>query len=114
MVETAARDWAAGKQPPAVPAEMLRLASWRASRFGIEDDLIHPEVNRPHPAEACVKALLDHIRPVLTESGDRTLVEETVRQIMADGTGARRQRTVMNSAGNFRRVLLDAAAHTTA
>ncbi|MDQ0000661.1 glutamate--cysteine ligase [Pseudarthrobacter sulfonivorans] len=114
LVETAARDWAAGKQPPAVPAEMLRLASWRASRFGIEDDLIHPELNRPHPAETCVKALLDHIRPVLTESGDRTLVEETVRQIMAEGTGARRQRTVMNSAGNFRRVLLDAAAHTTA
>jgi carboxylate-amine ligase len=82
--------------------------------FGIEDDLIPPVLNRPLPAEACVEALLDHIRPVLTETGDWTLVEETVRQIMANGTGARRQRTVMNSAGNFRRVLLDAAARTNA
>jgi carboxylate-amine ligase len=90
------------------------LASWRASRFGIEDDLIHPEMNRPQPAEACVEALLDHLRPVLNETGDWTLVEETVGQIMANGTGARRQRTVMNSAGNFRRVLLDAAARTNA
>jgi carboxylate-amine ligase len=113
LVETAARDWTEGKRAPAVPAEMLRLASWRASRFGMDDDLIHPEMNRPGPAEACVTALLDHIRPVLTEAGDRTFVEKTVQHIMAQGTGARRQRTIMNSAGNFRRLILDAAARTT-
>jgi len=114
LVETAARDWAEGKPVPAVPAEMLRLASWRASRFGIQEDLIHPEMNRPRPAEACVKALLDHIQPVLTETGDRTLVEKTVREIMANGSGARRQRTVMHSTGNFRKVIMDAVERTTA
>jgi carboxylate-amine ligase len=61
-----------------------------------------------------VKALLDHLQPVLAETGDWTLVEKTVGQIMANGAGARRQRTVMNSTGKFRRVLLDAAARTTA
>jgi carboxylate-amine ligase len=114
LVDTAAKDWGEGKPAPAVPAEMLRLASWRASRFGIEDDLIHPELNRPRPAEACVNALMDYIRPALTETGDRTVVESSIRQILLNGTGASRQRTLMNSAGNFRKVILDAAERTTA
>ena len=114
LVETAARDWAEGKPPPAVPAEMIRLASWRASRFGLQDALIHPILNRPRPAKACVRALLDHIGPALTETGDRTLVEGTVEQILASGTGACRQRTVFDSSGHFRKVLLDAAERTTA
>jgi carboxylate-amine ligase len=114
LVETAARDWVAGKPPPAVPAEVLRLASWRASRFGIGDDLIHPLLNRPRPAQACVTALLDHIRPALTGTGDRSPVERAVAQIFRNGTGARRQRTVMEDTGNFRKVILDAAERTTA
>ncbi|HSN35188.1 MAG TPA: glutamate--cysteine ligase [Arthrobacter sp.] len=114
LVETAATDWAEGKPPPAVPAEMIRLASWRASRFGLQDALIHPTLNRPRPAKACVRALLDHIGPALTDTGDRTLVEGTVEQILAGGTGACRQRTVFDSSGNFRKVLLDAAERTTA
>ncbi|TLM72630.1 glutamate--cysteine ligase [Pseudarthrobacter sp. NamB4] len=113
LVETAAQDWAEGKQPPAVPAEMLRLASWRASRYGIEDDLIHPELNRPRPAKESVEALLNHVEPALSETGDRTLVERTVRQILASGTGASRQRTIMNSGGNLRKVILDAAERST-
>lgn len=112
LVETAAQDWAEGKPCPAVPAEMLRLASWRASRYGVEDDLIHPTLNRPRPAEECVDALLEHIRPALTEAGEMTLVEKNVRQILAKGTGASRQRAVMSSAGNFRKVILDAAKRT--
>lgn len=114
LVETAARDWAEGKRSPAVPAEILRLASWRASRYGIEDELIFPELNQPRPAEECVIALLDHIGLALTETEDRTVVEGTIREILANGTGASRQRTVMNSAGNFRKVMLDAAKRTTA
>jgi carboxylate-amine ligase len=93
---------------------MLRLASWRASRFGVDDDLIHPELNRPVPAEASVKALLDHVRPALTETGDKAEVEKTVRHILRNGTGARRQRSVMDSTGSLRRVVLDAAQRTTA
>ena len=114
LVETAARDWAAGEPPPAVPAELLRLASWRASRFGIQDALIHPLLNRPRPAGECVRALLDHIGPALTETGDGTLVEGTVAQILANGTGAQRQRTVLDGSSNFHKVILDAAARTSA
>jgi carboxylate-amine ligase len=114
LVETAARDWAEGKSSPAVPAEMLRLASWRASRYSIEEDLIHPQLNRPRPAEESVMALLEHVGLVLTETGDKPLVEGIIREILANGTGASRQRTVMNSDGDFRKVMLDAAKRTTA
>lgn len=113
LVETAAQDWAEGRQPPAVPAEMLRLASWRASRYGIEDELIHPELNRPRPARESVEALLEHIGPALLETGDRTTVERTIGQIMASGTGASRQRTIMDSGGNLRKVIMDAAERST-
>jgi glutamate---cysteine ligase / carboxylate-amine ligase len=69
LVKTAAQDWAEGKDPPAVPAEMLRLASW--------------------------------------------LVEGTVQRIMVRGTGASRQRTIMNNGGNLRKVILDAVVSNT-
>jgi carboxylate-amine ligase len=112
LVETAARDWAEGRPPPAVPAEMLRLASWRASRYDIEDDLIHPVLNRPRPAEECVDTLLNHVRPALTETGDWALVEENICEILTNGTGASRQRKAMNGDGNFRAVILDAVERT--
>ncbi|SKC09988.1 carboxylate-amine ligase [Arthrobacter sp. 49Tsu3.1M3] len=112
LVETAAREWADGKPAPAVPAEMLRLASWRASRFGVGDDLVHPTLNRPLPAHQCVDALLEFIGPALAETGDRALVEESVADIFAKGNGARQQRAVMASTGNFRKVLLEAAERT--
>ncbi|WP_411374128.1 glutamate--cysteine ligase [Arthrobacter sp. MPF02] len=113
LVETAARDWADGKPHPAVPAEMLRLASWRASRYGIGDELMHPELNRPRPAAECVQTLLAHTGDALTEAGDRTFVEDIVGQILDCGTGASRQRIIMDGAGSFRKLILDAAKRTT-
>jgi carboxylate-amine ligase len=114
LVETASRDWADGKPPPPVPAEMLRLASWRASRFGLENDLIHPHDNRPGQAESAVTALLAHTRPVLTESGDYDAVAHTIQQILHTGTGADRQRSVMRRTGSLRHIILDAAQCTVA
>lgn len=112
LVETSAREWDAGRPPPPVPAEMLRLASWRASRFGANDDLIHPVRNRPMSAEECVESLMDHVRPVLAEYGDLAVVEETVAQILAEGTGADRQRAIMFRTRNLRDVVFDAAERT--
>jgi carboxylate-amine ligase len=112
LVETSAREWDGGRPPPPVPAEMLRLASWRASRFGAHDDLIHPIENRPMSAELCVEALMNHVRPVLTETGDLAEVEGTVAQILADGTGADRQRAMMLRTRNLRDVVFDAAERT--
>ncbi|PNI07528.1 carboxylate--amine ligase [Arthrobacter sp. AFG7.2] len=113
LVETAAGDWAAGIVPPPVPVEMIRLASWRASRFGIDDDLIHPVLNRPLPAEECVGALLAHIGPALEKAGDARVVEAAVRQILTEGTGARLQRLAFSRSRKLRDVIMYAAETTT-
>ncbi|WP_457965030.1 glutamate--cysteine ligase [Arthrobacter sp. D1-29] len=108
LVETAARDWSKGVPLPPVPAEMLRLASWRASRFGLSGDLIHPVHNRPSPARECVEALLSHTRDALSDAGDLTFVTDTVARILAEGNGAERQMAVFSRTGNLRNVVLDA------
>jgi carboxylate-amine ligase len=112
LVDTAAQDWIEGKPAPPVPAELLRLASWRASRFGLADDLIHPGLNRPRPARECIDALLLHAAPALALAGDEAVVDDAVHRILASGTGADRQRTVMTTTGDHRKVLLDAADRT--
>ena len=42
LVETAARDWRAGTAAPAVATSVLRLATWRAGRSGLDGDLLDP------------------------------------------------------------------------
>lgn len=113
LVETAAREWSRGLPPARIPVEMIRLASWRASRFGMEDDLIHPVLNRPTPAAECVAALLAHITPVLEEAGDADAVDEAVQEILREGTGAQLQRTAFGRSGKLRDVILQAAETTT-
>ncbi|HKU11571.1 MAG TPA: hypothetical protein VJQ61_10155 [Sinomonas sp.] len=50
LVETAACQWQAGLAPDDVPAELLRLWMWQASRFGVEGELIDPTTRTPRPA----------------------------------------------------------------
>jgi carboxylate-amine ligase len=87
---------------------MLRLASWRASRFGLSGDLIHPVHNRPRPARECEEALLSHTRDALSDSGDLTFVADTVARILAEGNGANRQMAVFRRTGNLHDVIVDA------
>jgi carboxylate-amine ligase len=54
LVETAARGWVSGSSPPPVRTEQLRLATWRAARSGLHEDLVYPLTGRPAPAiESC-------------------------------------------------------------
>ncbi|WP_212746921.1 carboxylate-amine ligase [Sinomonas gamaensis] len=92
LVETAARQWQAGLAPDDVPAELLRLWTWQASRFGVEGELVDPTTRTPRPAGDALAGLLSFVGPVLEEAGELTSVEDTVASILRDGTGARRQR----------------------
>ncbi|MGF9664253.1 hypothetical protein AAIH25_20545 [Arthrobacter crystallopoietes] len=67
LVETAAREWGEGKPVPPVPAELLRLASWRAGKSGLGDDLLHPLKNERSPVRAVVNSLLRRASPVLAD-----------------------------------------------
>jgi carboxylate-amine ligase len=65
LVDAAAEQWRAAVPPVPVSAGMLRLASWRASRFGLDEALVHPSDPQLRSAAAVVEALLDHVRPAL-------------------------------------------------
>ncbi|MFE6222532.1 MULTISPECIES: glutamate--cysteine ligase [unclassified Streptomyces] len=92
LVETAARAWRAGEPPAQVPAGLLRLASWRSARSGLDGPLVDPVTLRERPAEAVLDALVAHTADALRDHGDLDLVREGLAELRARGGGARRQR----------------------
>jgi carboxylate-amine ligase len=92
LVETAAREATEGRPPLGSPCAVLRLAAWRASRSGLNGDLVDPRTGRPVPAEDALAALLEHVGPVLREAGELAGAERAVRGVLARGSGERAQR----------------------
>lgn len=109
LVETAAREWREGAEPVSVPSALLRLAGWKASRWGLRGELLDPRTHRPAPALAVVNALLNHVHQALVDMGDLQRVEEQVDRLLAEGTGAVRQMEVLHRTGDLERVVEDAA-----
>ncbi|MFC8192617.1 glutamate--cysteine ligase [Cellulomonas sp. NPDC057328] len=114
LVDTAAARWRAGEPIPADPTPVLRMAVWRASRSGLEDDLVHPRTHRPRPAGEVLAALVDDVRAALDANGDLHLVERGVERVLTHGTGARHQRAVARASGRLEDVVADAAERTLA
>ncbi len=106
LVETAARAWRAGEPPDPVRTELLRLATWRAGRSGLDDVLLDPSTWRPAPAADVLRGLVDHVADALGPD------EETVRELLAAllrrGTGAARQRATLRRTGELADVVADA------
>jgi carboxylate-amine ligase len=100
LVETAARDAAAGRPEPAVRSELLRLAAWRAGRSGLGGELVHPATGRPAPAGVVLSALLEAVRPALADAGDEERVARGVAEVLRRGTGAAQQRRVHERTGD--------------
>jgi glutamate---cysteine ligase / carboxylate-amine ligase len=112
LVETAAREWRRGVPPRPMPAAKLRLAYWRASRFGMDGDLLHPISDVPQDASAVALALLQYVRPALVATGDAEIAESLLRQLLARGTGCRRQRASLQLRGDLSDVVSDAVRIT--
>lgn len=112
LVETAARSWRAGVPAPPLRTELLRLASWRAGQSGLDGDLVDP-TGRPAPAERVIRALMDHVRPVLDDHGEREVVEDLVTAVLRRGNGAAAQRQIFQASGQLADVVAHAANRTT-
>jgi glutamate---cysteine ligase / carboxylate-amine ligase len=112
LVETSARSWSSGEPPCLVRPELVRLASWRASRSGLGGDLIHPLTSRPAPAKAVVETLLDHVRPALADLGDLETVEDLLDRLLRRGNGATAQRHVFEKTDSLAEVVRDAVGVT--
>ena len=72
--------------------ELLRAAKWRAARYGLDADLIDVQATRALPAAELVEKFLKHLRPSLEEHYEWEEVNALVRETLARGNGARRQR----------------------
>ncbi|TKV27997.1 YbdK family carboxylate-amine ligase [Arthrobacter sp. NamB2] len=108
LVETAAREWRAGTAPLDVPTTTVRMASWRAGRFGMDGNLLHPLEAKPRDAASVAFALLRYVQPALQDHGDAEIAESLLRQLLARGTGARRQRAALLRRGDLADVVADA------
>ncbi|MFD7305520.1 glutamate--cysteine ligase [Streptomyces pharetrae] len=105
LVETAARDWRAGRAPADLGVSVLRLAGWRAARSGLTGDLLLPAGMRPAPAATVVEALLEHVADALADSGDLDRAREHCARLLRDGNGARVQRDLLARTGSLREVV---------
>ncbi|MEU4204428.1 glutamate--cysteine ligase [Streptomyces sp. NPDC045470] len=113
LVETAARAWRAGEPPDPAGVGLLRLAAWRAGRSGLSGRLVHPLTWTPAPAEAVVRALLDHVGEALEDNGDLGLAKEGLDTLMGRGNGAHIQRERLRRTGSLRAVVEECVRRTT-
>ncbi|WP_228983965.1 glutamate--cysteine ligase [Streptomyces sp. DH12] len=114
LVDTAAREWRDGVPPTRHGVALLRLATWRAARSGLEGELIHPVTMRPAPAEAVVRALFDHVRDALEENGDLLGAQEALAGLLDTGNGARVQRVLLHRTGSLQEVVAECVRRTLA
>jgi carboxylate-amine ligase len=85
--------------------ELLRAAKWRAARFGIESDLIDIPGSQLRPAAEVIENLLAFLRPSLEENNEWDELSALVRETIARGTGASRQREVFRRTNSLEAVV---------
>jgi carboxylate-amine ligase len=83
-----------GDPGPVLPAELLRLAYWRAARDGLAGQVADPATGALVPASVAVERLVRLARPGLDRHGDVARVSGWLRTTLAGGDGAGRQRRV--------------------
>ncbi|MGS2642927.1 glutamate--cysteine ligase [Streptosporangium sp. LJ11] len=98
-----ARELEAAQKGPerTVRLEMVRAASWRASRSGLEGDLVDPVDGTPAPAGEVIRRMIDGLRPQLERCGDWELVTSLARESLARGSSSARQREAYARSGRL-------------
>jgi carboxylate-amine ligase len=93
-------------------SELVRAATWRASRHGLADRLVEPAAGALASAGEVVGSLIAHVRDALEDSGDLDRVESLVERLFAEGSGATRLRRRLEVSGSLQSVVLDARGPT--
>ena len=112
LVATAVDDITHGVAPPAIPDGLLRAAHFNAAHSGLSGTLLDLHEGRPRPAWELVDDLLTLVRPALHRFGDLDLVDAELARLRKDGTGADRQRRILEGTGDVRAVLAGVADWT--
>ncbi|MEU8258077.1 glutamate--cysteine ligase [Micromonospora inaquosa] len=114
LVATLADDVRAGVTAPNVRDCLVAAAHWRAAHDGLDGELIDLRAGGTRPAWALVDELMAVIAPALLRHGDLGYVLAQLARLRRDGTGATRQRQVLERAGDLRVVLDDLISRTAA
>jgi carboxylate-amine ligase len=112
LVAQAREDTDKGLPLPTQRHELLRAASWRAARSGLEGDLVDltgPTLVSP---PLLLGRLVDRLRPQLEELGDWEQVVELSQATLSRGSGAARQRRMFGRRGEMADVVDALLAHT--
>lgn len=111
-----AREWIAEGRPfPQTRHELLRAATWRAARSGLEGDLVDlasPSGPALVPPSLLVERLISVLRPALEASGDWEQVQELSQRALVAGSSAARQRRMFGRRGELTDVVDDLLAQT--
>src|SRR5689334_3086624 len=92
LVRRAREECAAGVPLPAVRHELLRAATWRAARSGLEGDIVDPVRWKLVSPALLLGQLVDAVRPQLEAHGDFDQVRELSQMALSRGSAAARQR----------------------
>ncbi len=116
LVERAAHEPAPGSTqgPVRWRADLLRVAGWRAARYGVAGDLVHPLRRQLVPPRELLGDLIEHVSEPLERAGDRRLAEDGVERLLSRGNGAVRQRRTFEETGDLTAVVDDLADATEA
>ncbi|MFE9913776.1 glutamate--cysteine ligase [Micromonospora sp. NPDC005553] len=114
LVATLADDVRAGVDAPNVRDCLVAAAHWRAAHDGLDGELIDLRAGGTRPAWALVDEMMAVIAPALLRHGDLGYVLAQLARLRRDGTGATRQRRVLERAGDLHVVLDDLIARTAA
>lgn len=79
--------------------EMLRAAHWRASRYGLDGELLNPLTGRREAARDVVDTLVATVTDALRETGDLGEATMSIDRLGERGTGATRQRAAAGHGG---------------
>ncbi len=109
LVESAVDDWPEGL--PVWRAEELRAARWRASRYGLSDQLLDPVTHALTPAREVLSRLVEVVSGRLEVGGDAERVARGVERVLR-ATGATRQRAAYERTGTVEGVVDDVLART--
>jgi glutamate---cysteine ligase / carboxylate-amine ligase len=111
-----ARGWIEQGRPfPQTRHELLRAATWRAARSGLEGDLVDlANAAGPTlvPPSLLVERLVNELRPELEASGDWKQVLELSQRALAVGSSAAGQRRMFGRRGELTDVVDDLLAQT--
>jgi carboxylate-amine ligase len=108
LVETAA----SGSNGPAWRSDLLRAASFRAARHGLTSTLVNPATRELAPVRDVFEALRAHTEDALRDAGDWDFTADAFDRLLAQGTGAARQRAAFEASGSVEGVVRDLIRRT--